>query len=304
MVAILAALAVSYAMTRRLPVMALVSAVVVVVFGGLTLFLQDELFIKLKPTIIYLLFAAVLFGGMIFSKPLLAMVFDQVFHLTDEGWRKLTMRWALFFLVLAVLNEIVWRTQSTDTWVDVQGVRRDAADLRVRDAAISAADEIRHEPEELTFAHDLSRKPVSTFRGHALAAVLQHAVRCSRNSPAARSPLGRFEIHNAEHRGVQRVLQFGAVEPARRRKAGSRCPSACRSRSIRPDCRRCGTGRLPSARVPAGVIRSSEISLCDAFLTGRPAASYHQFYCAASAFSIAGLSAVSRLRGVIGPTSL
>jgi intracellular septation protein len=117
MVAIVAALIVSYALTRRLPVMALITAVVVVVFGGLTLLLQDELFIKLKPTIIYLLFAIVLFGGIVFRKPLLAMVFDQMFHLTEEGWRKLTLRWALFFLALAVLNEIVWRTQSTDTWV-------------------------------------------------------------------------------------------------------------------------------------------------------------------------------------------
>jgi intracellular septation protein len=117
MVAILAALVVSYVLTRRLPVMAVVSAVVVLVFGGATLFFQNETFIKLKPTIIYLLFACTLFGGLIFRKPLLAMVFDQVFHLTDEGWRKLTVRWALFFLALAVLNEIVWRTQSTDTWV-------------------------------------------------------------------------------------------------------------------------------------------------------------------------------------------
>ena len=117
MVAILVALAASYTLTRRLPVMALVSAVVVIVFGGLTLVLQDELFIKLKPTIIYLLFAGTLFGGIVFRKPLLAMVFDQMFHLTEEGWRKLTVRWALFFLALAVLNEIVWRTQSTDTWV-------------------------------------------------------------------------------------------------------------------------------------------------------------------------------------------
>jgi intracellular septation protein len=117
MVAILAALVVSYALTRRLPVMAVVSAIVVLVFGGATLFFQNETFIKLKPTIIYLLFAGTLFGGLIFRKPLLAMVFDQVFHLTDQGWRKLTVRWALFFLALAVLNEIVWRTQSTDTWV-------------------------------------------------------------------------------------------------------------------------------------------------------------------------------------------
>ncbi len=117
MVAILVALAVSYALTRRLPVMALVSAFVVIVFGGLTLFLQDELFIKLKPTIIYVLFAAVLFAGLAFDKPFLAIAFDQVFNLTAEGWKKLTLRWALFFLVLAALNEIVWRTQSTDFWV-------------------------------------------------------------------------------------------------------------------------------------------------------------------------------------------
>jgi intracellular septation protein len=117
MVAIVAALVISYVLTRHLPVMAMVSAVVVVVFGGLTLLLQNETFIKLKPTIIYLLFAGTLFGGLVFRKSLLAMVFDQVFHLTDEGWRRLTVRWALFFLALAVLNEIVWRTQSTDTWV-------------------------------------------------------------------------------------------------------------------------------------------------------------------------------------------
>jgi intracellular septation protein len=117
MVAILAALAVSYALTRHLPVMPVVSAVIVLVFGSMTLILHDETFIKLKPTIIYLLFAATLGGGLLFNKPLLAMVFDSVFHLTEEGWRKLTVRWALFFVALAILNEIVWRTQSTDVWV-------------------------------------------------------------------------------------------------------------------------------------------------------------------------------------------
>lgn len=118
MVAILIALAVSYALTRHLPVMALVSAVVVLVFGGATLVFHDELFIKLKPTIIYLLFAGVLFVGVLMNKQFLAMVFDQVFHLTDEGWRKLTIRWAAFFVALAILNEIVWRTQTTDFWVN------------------------------------------------------------------------------------------------------------------------------------------------------------------------------------------
>src|SRR5438552_18127691 len=117
MVAILVSLAVSYALTRHLPVMAMVTAVVVVVFGGLTLMLHDDTFIKMKPTIIYLLFAALLLGGLFFNKPLLAVVFDSVFDLTEEGWRKLTLRWAVFFLALAVLNEVVWRTQTTDFWV-------------------------------------------------------------------------------------------------------------------------------------------------------------------------------------------
>jgi intracellular septation protein len=115
--AVLIALAVGYALTRHLPVMPLITAVIVVVFGGLTLALQNETFIKLKPTIIYVLFGAVLLGGLAFGKSLLGMVFDSVFNLTAEGWRKLTLRWGLFFFALAVLNEIVWRTQSTDFWV-------------------------------------------------------------------------------------------------------------------------------------------------------------------------------------------
>ncbi|HVU40250.1 MAG TPA: septation protein A [Xanthobacteraceae bacterium] len=118
MVAILAALAVSYAMTRHLPIMPVVTAIIVVVFGGLTLILHDATFIKVKPTIIYALFGAVLLGGLFFNKPLLGMVFDSLFHLTQEGWRKLTWRWAMFFFVLAVLNEIVWRNFSTNAWVD------------------------------------------------------------------------------------------------------------------------------------------------------------------------------------------
>ena len=116
-VATLISLAVHYALVRKLPIMPLVSGVVVVVFGGLTLWLDNETFIKLKPTIVNTLFGIVLLGGLALRKPLLALVLDSVFDLTDEGWRKLTFRWALFFFILAALNEIVWRTQTTDTWV-------------------------------------------------------------------------------------------------------------------------------------------------------------------------------------------
>jgi intracellular septation protein len=117
MVAIVAALAVSYALTRHIAVMPVVTVIVVLVFGTLTLVLHDETFIKVKPTIIYTLFGATLLGGYILNKPLLAIVFDAMFHLTEEGWRKLTLRWAIFFFVLAVGNEIAWRTLTTDWWL-------------------------------------------------------------------------------------------------------------------------------------------------------------------------------------------
>jgi intracellular septation protein len=115
--ATMVSLAIHYALVRKLPIMPMVSGVVVVVFGGLTLALQDELFIKLKPTIMNTLFGVVLLGGLYFQKPFLALVLDSMFDLTEEGWRKLTVRWAIFFFVLAALNEIVWRTQTTDFWV-------------------------------------------------------------------------------------------------------------------------------------------------------------------------------------------
>jgi len=117
MAAVVAALAISYALARRVPVMPLVTAIVVLVFGSLTLVLHDELFIKLKPTIIYVLFGGVLLGGLAFGMSLLGLVFDSVFHLTEKGWRKLTLRWAAFFLVMAVVNEAVWRTQTTEFWI-------------------------------------------------------------------------------------------------------------------------------------------------------------------------------------------
>ena len=117
-VATLVSLALSLAITRRIPIMPLVTAIFVVAFGGLTLWLHDETFIKMKPTIVNTLFGIILLGGLAFGKALLGYVFDSAFKLTDEGWRILTLRWGLFFFVLAVLNEIVWRTMSTDMWVN------------------------------------------------------------------------------------------------------------------------------------------------------------------------------------------
>ncbi len=117
MVAVFVALAVSYAMTKHLAIMPLVTAVIVLIFGTLTLVLHNETFIKLKPTIIYLLFGGTLVSGLLFGKLFLGVLFDSVFDLTDDGWRKLTWRWAFFFFALAALNEVVWRNFSTDIWV-------------------------------------------------------------------------------------------------------------------------------------------------------------------------------------------
>lgn len=117
MAATIVALALSWVFYRRIAIMPLVSAVVVVVFGSLTLILHDETFIKIKPTIIYTIFGGALIGGLAFGRSLLGIVFESAFDLDAEGWRKLTLRWALFFLALAVLNEWVWRSFSTDTWV-------------------------------------------------------------------------------------------------------------------------------------------------------------------------------------------
>lgn len=118
MAATVVSLGVAWLRFHKLPVMPLVSAVVVMAFGALTLYLQDETFIKLKPTIVYTMFALLLAAGLLLKKPLLELLFGPVFNLTEEGWRKLTLRWTLFFLVMAVLNEIVWRNFSTDFWVN------------------------------------------------------------------------------------------------------------------------------------------------------------------------------------------
>jgi intracellular septation protein len=114
----LLALGLSWVMQRRVPLMPLITAGVVAIFGGLTLWLQDETFIKMKPTIVQGLVAAILLGGLAFGRPLLRPVLGPVLPpMEDHAWRQLTLRYALFFVAMAVLNELVWRTQSTDFWV-------------------------------------------------------------------------------------------------------------------------------------------------------------------------------------------
>ncbi len=126
MVGMAASLIATWALYRRLPIMPLVSGAVVLVFGGLTLALHNDLFIKLKPTIVNSLFGAVLLGGLAFGKPLLPYVLDSVFQLDAEGWKKLTFRWGVFFFVLAAINEVVWRTQPRISG-GLQGLGCDAA---------------------------------------------------------------------------------------------------------------------------------------------------------------------------------
>ena len=118
MVATVISLIVSKIVFKHLPIMPFVSGIVVMVFGSLSIWLQDETFIKMKPTIVNTLFGVVLLGGLLFGKSLLGYVFNAAFQLDDEGWKKLTLRWGIFFLFLAVLNEVVWRNFSDAVWVN------------------------------------------------------------------------------------------------------------------------------------------------------------------------------------------
>ncbi|HWA30867.1 MAG TPA: septation protein A [Rhizomicrobium sp.] len=118
MAATIAALAIGYAMTRKISPMPLVTAIIVLIFGGLTLYLQNDTFIKMKPTVLYAIFGAVLLGGLVFNRLFIKAVFGHAFDLDETGWRKLTWRWGLFSFALAILNEIMWRSFSTSVWVD------------------------------------------------------------------------------------------------------------------------------------------------------------------------------------------
>ncbi len=117
MAAVLAALGIGYAIERRVSPMPVFTAILVLIFGGLTLYLKNDVFIKMKPTVLYALFGAILLGGLGFNRLFIKYVFAHAFQLTDDGWRQLTWRWGIFFFALAVLNEIVWRNFSTDSWV-------------------------------------------------------------------------------------------------------------------------------------------------------------------------------------------
>ena len=118
MAATAVALAVSFLLVRRVPMIPVFSAAVIMIFGGLTLWLDNEIFIKMKPTIINAIFASILLAGLATGRSVLKPLFDMAFHLTEAGWRGLSLRWALFFLAMALLNEVVWRATSTDVWVN------------------------------------------------------------------------------------------------------------------------------------------------------------------------------------------
>ncbi len=117
MAATAVALAVSYAFTRKMALMPLVTAIIVGIFGGLTLWLNDDTFIKMKPTIIYGLFAVLIGGGLVLGKPVLKAVLGEAFALTDRGWRLLSVRFVLFFVAMALANEVIRRVASVDVWV-------------------------------------------------------------------------------------------------------------------------------------------------------------------------------------------
>jgi intracellular septation protein len=118
MVTAAVALAVSWTMTRKIAIVPIVTLGFVVAFGALTLILADETFIKVKVSIINALFGAILLSGLLMGRPLLKLAFGEAVNLDAQGWHKLTIRWSLFFFAMAGLNEFVWRSVSTDAWVN------------------------------------------------------------------------------------------------------------------------------------------------------------------------------------------
>ena len=118
MVATVIAVLFSYILEKKIPIMPTVGAGIVLLFGGLTIYFDNDVFFKMKPTIINVLFAVILYGGILINKPLLKYLLGAALKLEEAGWKILTQRWIGFFIALAILNEVVWRTQSTDIWVN------------------------------------------------------------------------------------------------------------------------------------------------------------------------------------------
>ena len=118
MLATVIAVLFSYILEKKIPIMPTVGAGIVLLFGSLTIYFDNDVFFKMKPTIINLLFAVILYGGILINKPLLKYLLGAALKLEEEGWKILTQRWIGFFIALAILNEVVWRTQSTDIWVN------------------------------------------------------------------------------------------------------------------------------------------------------------------------------------------
>ena len=115
----LIAVAIMYLIEKKIPYVPLIGAVVISLFGGLTLYFNNPIFIYMKPTIVNLIFAAILLiSNLLFNKNYLKLFLQTAFQLNDEGWKKLNFRWAYFFIFLAILNEVVWRTQPETTWVN------------------------------------------------------------------------------------------------------------------------------------------------------------------------------------------
>ncbi len=117
MVAVFAVLGIGYAREKRLSPIPLFTAVLVLIFGGLTLYLKNDMFIKMKPTVLYALFGLLLLGGLWFNHLFIKYVFAEAFDLDERGWRTLTLRWGIFFLLISGANEFIWRHYSTQTWV-------------------------------------------------------------------------------------------------------------------------------------------------------------------------------------------
>ncbi len=117
MIATIISVLFSYILEKKIPIMPTVGAAIILIFGGLTIYFDNEVFFKMKPTIINILFAIILYTGEVAKKPLLKLLLGATLKLQEQGWALLTMRWIGFFIALAILNEVVWRTQSTDLWV-------------------------------------------------------------------------------------------------------------------------------------------------------------------------------------------